>query len=199
MFSQAREDRASEPRTCLAAIGSRNTHACGTRILDVFASKIGSIGSTSISVLSRSPSVPGRSLPRAGYQIALGGIETAGNWALKHRPSSRALQIPAASCSAPTTFLLESHFSTRHRAQLGRWGRAGSSLARVSIASPRWQEPARMRAPWHQQPSTYASLRVDVEIQAFVRARTGGHQPSLHAGHCVMATESPKGPSLPPR
>lgn len=40
------------------------------------------------------------------------------------------------------------------------------------------------------------SLRVDVEIQAFVRARTG-HLASLHAGHCVMATESPKGPSLP--
>lgn len=93
-----------------------------------------------ISVSPRSPSVPGRSFPRAGYQITL-AVEAAGIWALKHRPSSRALQILDASCSTSATFLLESHYSTRHLAQPGRWTGPGGPARGLRLAGSNRASP----------------------------------------------------------
>lgn len=91
----------------------------------------------SISVSPRSPSVPGRSLPHAGYQITL-AVEAAGIWALKHRPSGRALQIPEMPAAARRRPSCSSHIIQFTSSPSLRDGQGQE--VRLVRASTRWQE-----------------------------------------------------------
>lgn len=173
----------------------------------------------SISVSPRSPSMSG-AIPSSRRISNYPGCR-GGGWHLGPGassavwPGARCCRSQDATCSTSATFPLESHYSTRQLLpSLGDGGRARRSVWLVR-ASPRWQQeqgksrsPARMRAPLAPpavdiRHTTYASLRIDVEIQAFVRARTGHHgsRPAYmqQVGTLAMVTEEPQGVQPPPR